>query len=85
MNELELIRKKKEKEFEIWRLLFKKSYGSTLFSSEDKVLFLLSLMEGEPYNLCRRFAMYDIDEVTSITLWEVLGRRYGGESSYGRV
>ncbi len=24
--------------------------------------------------------MYDIDEVTSITLWEVLDRCYGGES-----
>ncbi len=73
-------KKKKEKEFEIWKLQFKKLYGSTLFSSEDKVLFLLSLMEGEPYNLCTRFAMYNIDEVTSITLWEVLDRRYGGES-----
>ncbi len=38
------------------------------------------LLEGESYNLCARFVRHNIDDTTYTTLWEVLDRRYGGES-----
>jgi len=37
-------------------------------------------LEGESYNLCARFVRHSIDETTYTTLWELLDRRYGGQS-----
>jgi hypothetical protein len=49
-------------------------------SQKKKILFLLSLLERESYNLCGRFVRHNIDNKTYTTLWEVLDRRYGGQS-----
>jgi len=37
-------------------------------------------LERESYNLCGRFVRHNIDNKTYTTLWEVLDRRYGGQS-----
>jgi hypothetical protein len=70
----------KESQYEYWKLQFQASYGSRNISTRDKILFLLSLLEGEPSNLCARFVRHNIDDMTYTTLWEVLDRRYGGQN-----
>ena len=49
-------------------------------SQKKKIIFLLSLLERVSYNLCGRFVSRNIDNKTYTTLWEVLDRRYGGQS-----
>ncbi len=70
----------KESQYEYWKLQFQSSYGSRNISTKDKILFLLSLLEGEPSHLCARFVRHNIDDTTYDTLWEVLDRRYGGQN-----
>ncbi len=62
----------KESKYEYWKLQFQASYGSRNIPIEEKTLFLLSLLEGEPSNLCARFVRPNIDDMTYTTLWEVL-------------
>ena len=70
----------KESQYENWKFQFQSSYGSRNISTKDKILFLLSLLEREPSNLCARFVRHNIDDTTYDTLWEVLDRRYGGQN-----
>jgi hypothetical protein len=69
----------KEYQYEYWKLQFQASYGARSISIREKTLFLLSLLEGEPSNLCARFVRHNIDDMTYKTLWEVLDRRYGSQ------
>jgi len=70
----------KEAQYEYWKLQFQASYGSRNIPIKEKIVFLLSLLEGEPSNLCARFVRHIIDDTTYTTLWEVLDRRYGGQN-----
>jgi len=69
----------KEAQYEYWKLQFQASYGSRSIPVREKTLFLLSLLEGEPANLCARFVRHSIDDSTYETLWEQLDQRYGGQ------
>ncbi len=69
----------KESQYEYWKLQFQASYGARSISVKEKKLFLLSLLEGEPSNLCARFVRHSIDDKTYETLWEVLDQWYGGQ------
>ncbi len=69
----------KEVQYEYWKLQFQASYGSRSIPVREKILFLLSLLEGEPANLCARFVRHSIDDSTYETLWEQLDQRYGGQ------
>ncbi len=64
----------KESQYEYWKLQFQAFYGSLNISIRDKILFLLSLLEGEPNTLCARFVRHNIEDTTYTTLWEVLDR-----------
>jgi hypothetical protein len=59
---------------------FSSKNGMVLDPSPLKKFFLVSLLEGESCNLCARFVRHNIDDTTYTTLWEVLDRRYGGQS-----
>jgi len=70
----------KEAQYEYWKLQFQSSYGARNIPVKEKILFLLSLLEGEPSILCARFVRHNIDDETYNTLWEVLDQRYGGQN-----
>ncbi len=69
----------KESQYEYWKLQFQASYRARSISTKEKTIFLLSLLEEEPSNLCARFVRHNIDDTTYETLWEVLDQRYGGQ------
>ena len=70
---------RKDSQYEYWKLQIQASYGARSISVREETLFLLSLLEGEPSNLCARFVRHSIDDRTYETLWEVLDQRYGGQ------
>jgi hypothetical protein len=70
----------KEAQYEVWKLQFQESYSSRAITTKEKIIFLLSLLEGDSYNICARFVRHNIDDTTYTTLWEVLDRCYGSES-----